>query len=212
MKAVVRARPGRALFSWALVASVLVAPVVAPAQGADPLARGERVAREHCAVCHGACGQSVAPNYPRLAGQNAGYLMTQLEAFARGERKDPTMAEKVKGLSAEDREAVAMYYASQKPGHTPSGDTLLLAVGQFIYERGNRHSGLPPCATCHGKQAAGSVELPRLAGQHPQYLMRQVRAFKQANGSRDSAIMRVMSHRLSDLELEAVAAYLGNLQ
>ncbi|TSE32400.1 cytochrome c4 [Tepidimonas taiwanensis] len=194
------------------LAVAMLTALGAQAQGADPLARGERLAREHCAVCHGACGQSVAPNFPRLAGQNAGYLMTQLDAFARGERKDPTMAEKVKGLSAEDREAVAMYYASQKPGHTPSGDTLLLAVGQFIYERGNRHSGLPPCATCHGKQAAGSTELPRLAGQHPQYLIRQMQSFRQGAAQRDSAIMRVMAHRLSDLELEAVAAYLGNLQ
>ncbi|MDM7463017.1 MAG: c-type cytochrome [Tepidimonas taiwanensis] len=200
--------------AWRAVglAVAMLTALGAQAQGADPLARGERLAREHCAVCHGACGQSVAPNFPRLAGQNAGYLMTQLDAFARGERKDPTMAEKVKGLSAEDREAVAMYYASQKPGHTPSGDTLLLAVGQFIYERGNRHSGLPPCAICHGKQATGSTELPRLAGQHPQYLIRQMQAFRQGAAQRDSAIMRVMAHRLSDLELEAVAAYLGNLQ
>ncbi|MCS6810868.1 MAG: cytochrome c4, partial [Tepidimonas sp.] len=181
-------------------------------QSADPLVIGEVIARDRCAVCHGPCGQSVAPNFPRLAGQNAQYLARQLQAFAQGERKDVAMSEKVKGLSASDIEAVAEYYARQKPGHTPSGDELLLAVGRYVYERGNRHSGLPPCATCHGVGATGTTELPRLAGQHPQYIMRQVQAFKERSGSRDSAIMRVMAHRLSDLELEAVAAYLGNLK
>ncbi|MCX7742780.1 MAG: cytochrome c4, partial [Tepidimonas sp.] len=198
----------RRLAAWSMAAAVWGAQ----AQSADPLVIGEVIARDRCAVCHGPCGQSVAPNFPRLAGQNAQYLARQLQAFAQGERKDVAMSEKVKGLSASDIEAVAEYYARQKPGHTPSGDELLLAVGRYVYERGNRHSGLPPCATCHGVGATGTTELPRLAGQHPQYIMRQVQAFKERSGSRDSAIMRVMAHRLSDLELEAVAAYLGNLK
>ena len=179
---------------------------------ADPLLIGEVVARDRCAVCHGPCGQSVAPNYPRLAGQNAQYLFNQLQAFARGERQDTAMQEKVKGLSATELKAVAEYYARHKPGNTPSGDELLLAVGRNIDERGNRHSGLPPCATCHGARAQGSAELPRLAGQHPAYIQRQVMAFRDRSGPRDSPLMRVMAHRLSDLELEAVAAYLGNLK
>ncbi|TCS99396.1 cytochrome c553 [Tepidimonas ignava] len=197
-----------------LVAALGLGVVVggAQAQSTDPLVVGEVIARDRCAVCHGPCGQGVAANFPRLAGQNPQYLANQLKAFARGERKDTAMTEKVKGLSDSDIEAVAEYYARQKPGHTPSGDELLLAVGRFVYERGNRHSGLPPCATCHGPGAAGTTELPRLAGQHPQYIVRQVQAFKERGGSRDNAIMRVMSHRLSELELEAVAAYLGNLK
>ncbi|WP_333707418.1 c-type cytochrome [Tepidimonas ignava] len=197
-----------------LVAALGLGVVVwgAQAQSTDPLVVGEVIARDRCAVCHGPCGQGVAANFPRLAGQNPQYLANQLKAFARGERKDTAMTEKVKGLSDSDIEAVAEYYARQKPGHTPSGDELLLAVGRFVYERGNRHSGLPPCATCHGPGAAGTTELPRLAGQHPQYIVRQVQAFKERGGSRDNAIMRVMSLRLSELELEAVAAYLGNLK
>ncbi|TSE35901.1 c-type cytochrome [Tepidimonas charontis] len=201
-----------------LAAALACAAATVLAQGAgraasnDPLVIGEVVARDRCAVCHGPCGQSVAPNFPRLAGQNAQYLLNQLQAFARGERKDTAMQEKVKGLSATELEAVAEYYARQKPGNTPSGDELLLAVGRYIYERGNRHSGLAPCATCHGPQALGTAELPRLAGQHPAYIQRQVLAFRERDGARDNPIMRVMAHRLSDLELEAVAAYLGNLK
>ncbi len=211
-------KPTKTALRWLGAGAMVCAVAAAWAQGSprssstDPLVIGEVVARDRCAVCHGPCGQSVAPNFPRLAGQNAQYLFNQLQAFARGERKDTAMQEKVKGLSAAELEAVAEYYARQKPGNTPSGDELLLAVGRYIYERGNRHSGLAPCATCHGAQALGTAELPRLAGQHPAYIQRQVLAFRDRNGPRDNPVMRVMAHRLSELELEAVAAYLGNLK
>jgi cytochrome c553 len=101
------------------------------------IAAGARFAAEHCGACHGATGQSVAPNFPRLAGQNETYLVKQLKDFASGDRKSPLMKEKVAMMDDRMIRSLAAHYASQKAANTPSDDAQLMAVGQFVYERGN---------------------------------------------------------------------------
>lgn len=176
------------------------------------LAAGERFAIEHCAACHGNTGHSAAPNFPRLAGQNEVYLVKQLKDFASGERKSPMMKEKVALMDDATIRALAAYYARQPAANTPSADTQLLAVGQFVYQRGNTWAGLPACQSCHGPLAHGTQQLPRLAGQHPAYIATQLRSFHQEQRGNDGVAMKFVASRMSDLEVNAVAAYLGNLK
>ncbi|MEY2685775.1 MAG: hypothetical protein RJA09_2920 [Pseudomonadota bacterium] len=173
---------------------------------------GEALAQARCAACHGATGQSAAPGFPRLAGQNARYLVKQLQDFGSGRRDSAIMKEKVAGLAPGQLEAIAQFYQAQKPTVTPAKDAGLAQVGSFVYERGNPHSGVPACLSCHGTGGRGTAALPRLAGQHPQYLVRQMQAFAAKHRQNDGAIMSVIAGRLTALETEAVAEYLGGLQ
>lgn len=179
---------------------------------AAQLRLGETLAKDRCAVCHGDQGQSVAPDFPRLAGQNARYLHKQLQDFAKGSRNSEVMLDKAKALSDEQMFALGLYFQSLQPAMTTVTDEQLAQVGQFVYDRGNSHSALPACVTCHGTGARGTAELPRLAGQHPAYIVRQIKAFKSRERSNETSIMHVVADRVSDLELQAVAAYLGGLK
>ena len=119
------------------------------------LVAGERFAIEHCAACHGNTGHSAAPNFPRLAGQNEVYLIKQLKDFASGERKSTTMKEKVALMDDAMVRALAAHYARQPAANTPSTDAQLLAVGQFVYQRGNTWAGLPACQSRSEERRVG---------------------------------------------------------
>jgi cytochrome c553 len=176
------------------------------------IAAGQALASERCAVCHGEQGQSVAPDFPRLAGQNAAYVMKQLKDFASGARSSPMMGDKAKQLNEEQMFAIGMFYQSMRPTVTQTVDPKLAQVGEFVYERGNTHTSMPACVICHGTAARGTAELPRLAGQHPDYIVRQMKAFKDRSRNNDNAIMHLVADRITDMELQAVAAYLGGLK
>lgn len=160
-----------------------------------------------CAGCHGAQGVSPSPNYPHLAGQVAAYTFKQLKDYQQGTRGDsPLMAGLVAGLSDQDMADLAAYYASLPPP-PPSGtadasaDDLVMGVG------GMRQ--IPPCATCHGRKGEGKiVDIPALAGQHATYLestMQNYRSGKRANDIYSR--MRLISEKLSDGDIKALAAY-----
>lgn len=176
------------------------------------IAVGQVLASERCAVCHGEQGQSVAPDFPRLAGQNAAYVMKQLKDFASGARNSSTMGDKAKQLNEEQMFAIGLFYQSMRPTLTQAVDSKLAQVGEFVYERGNTHTSMPACVICHGTAARGTAELPRLAGQHPDYIVRQMKAFKDRSRNNDNAIMHLVADRITDMELQAVAAYLGGLK
>jgi cytochrome c553 len=202
-----------AVSAGALAVAALAAPVFAqPAANAEVLAQGAALALAHCAACHGIGGQSASPSFPRLAGQNERYLVKQLRDFATGSRTSSVMKDKAAVLNEAAIQALALHYSRQSAASTVSDDAQLVAVGQFIYERGNVYSGLPACLSCHGTQARGTAELPRLAGQHPRYLEQQLQQFSQRQRRNDNAIMNVIASRLSDLESRAVTEYLGNLK
>lgn len=176
------------------------------------MAVGQALATERCAVCHGEQGQSVAPDFPRLAGQNAAYVMKQLKDFASGARTSPMMGDKAKQLNEEQMFAIGVFYQSMRPTVTQAVDPKLAQVGEFVYERGNTHTSMPACVICHGTAARGTAELPRLAGQHPDYIVRQMKAFKDRSRNNDNAIMHLVADRITEMELQAVAAYLGGLK
>jgi cytochrome c553 len=194
----------------ALLAAALAACTLSAA--AADLQRAEEIVQGKCFICHGADGESSSPVFPRLAGQNAAYVARQLADYKSGRRKSTTMQPMVEDLAPADFEALGAWFAS-RPTHGHAVDDAELAqVGRFVYTRGNPWSGVAACAGCHGPNAAGAANLPRLAGQHAQYTENQLRQFVKRERTNDNAVMHGVAARLTDLEAKAVAAYLAGLK
>jgi len=198
-----------------LVSAFLLGLSLAHAEDIDPASRvaAERIAIGTCASCHGPQGHSFSPKFPVLAGQNANYLIAQLQAFKSQTRGDADALGYMWGMAAplddQTMAGLADYYSRQKPIAGPKGNPTLLARGQDIYEHGDVAEGVPPCVTCHGPGAAGMANFPRLAGQHTQYLLKQLRSFQ--NNMRNVAVMHGVALRLHSDEMDAVATYLQSL-
>jgi len=198
-----------------LGSAILLVVKLAHAEDIDAASRAaaERVAIGTCATCHGPQGHSFSPKFPVLAGQNASYLIAQLQAFKSQTRGDADAVGYMWGMAAplEDQTMVGLadYYSHQRPTAGPRGDLALIARGKDIYQNGDVAQGVPPCGACHGSQAAGVDNNPRLAGQHVQYLMKQLRSFQ--SNMRNVAVMHGVALRLQSGDMEAVATYLQSL-
>jgi cytochrome c553 len=188
---------------------------VANAQDTDAANRAaaERVAIGTCATCHGPQGHSYSPKFPVLSGQHAKYLVAQLQAFKAQTRGDPDALGYMWGMAAplgdEQMAALADYYSRQIPVAGPTGAAALITRGKDIYQNGDSAAGVPPCAACHGAAAAGTDDYPRLAGQHVQYLIKQLRSFQ--DNMRNVAVMHGEAKGLKLGDIEAVATYLQSL-
>lgn len=198
------ARPSFLAFALVCLA-VIMAPSVGRAQATAALAKAQ------CAVCHGERGESTNVQFPQLAGQNRQYLRKQLEDFREGRRTHEAMTPVSRSLTEAQVEALAAYFEAQQPAIHPSDDALLATMGRYIYERGNIYAKVPACASCHSAGGQGNARLPRLAGQHPQYVENQLRRFQAKERRNDSGAMAFVTEGLSELELRAVAAYVGGL-
>ena len=172
-------------------------------------ARAKKVIGGSCFLCHGAEGESASEVFPRLAGQNAEYIAKQFENFKSGKRKSSAMAPMVAELSPDDMAALGRFYGSRPPHKEAPKDAPLAAVGQYIYSQGNRFSGVPACASCHGPDGAGSNALPRLAGQHAAYLDNQLKQFNKRERNNDNAVMHTVVEKMTPLEMAAVSEYLS---
>lgn len=201
-----------------LAAALIATALAATAARSDEISPAARLAAQHvavstCANCHGRQGRSIAPKFPVLAGQHANYLAAQLHAFKAQTRGDPDALGYMWGMSAPlDEEminALAAYYAAQAAGPGARADAAAIARGADIYAKGIANDGIPPCASCHGANAMGTDQFPRLAGQHAQYLLKQLRSFQ--SNLRDVAIMHGVAQGMAIGEMEAVAAYLESL-
>jgi cytochrome c553 len=168
-----------------------------------------------CASCHGFRGEGVrVQNGPRLAGLDADYLARQLDAFAHGRRDSSVMVRVARSLSADQREAMAQYYAGLPPtAETPVSAQAMTGLGRSLARDGNWSEQVPPCASCHGGDGLGVNSLtPPLAGQRADYLERQLIRFRQ-NERRDDplGLMRGVAARMTPREIRAVAAYYASL-
>jgi cytochrome c553 len=204
-----------------LAVSLIAVAGSASAQGpAKPdLAKGQQIASQTCAACHANDGNSPAAANPKLAGQIAEYLHRQLVNFKpqggkKAERENAVMAGMVATLSADDMRNVAAYYASQKLKPAAAKDKELAALGQKLFRGGNPAAGLPACAGCHGPTGAGMpAQYPRLAGQFPEYIDAQLRAFRSGARANDpNGMMRGVAAKMSDREIRAVAEYAAGLR
>jgi cytochrome c553 len=181
----------------------------------DPATRAaaERVAIATCATCHGPQGHSIQPKFPVLAGQRATYLGAQLHAFKEKTRGDPDALGYMWGMAAplsdESIMALADYYSRQAPRKGPSAPAAIEQKGREIYTQGDPAKGIPACAACHGANGEGTDAFPRLAGQHPQYVIKQLRSFE--SNLRNVAVMHGIAQHLNIEEMTAVAAYVQSL-
>lgn len=168
-----------------------------------------------CAGCHGSDGSgNNSSGYPRLAGLHPDYLRKQMADFKSGKRDNPLMNTVAKALSDAEITKLANYFAELNPPvTTESIDKKLLEQGKQLAVYGNWDNDVPACFRCHGDQATGGgPAMPRLAGQHENYLAAQLHAFKSGTRNNDPVdLMTTIASRLSDSEIKSVAAYLANL-
>ncbi|HEY8118367.1 MAG TPA: cytochrome c [Methylophilaceae bacterium] len=180
---------------------------------AGDAAKGAAIVNTVCAACHGADGNSAVPMYPKLAGQHAEYITKQLTNFKAGDRKNPIMSGMVASLSPEDMINLGAYFNSQTPKLGTAKSNGVGSVGEKIYKGGIPGIGVPACASCHGPAGAGiPVQFPRLAGQHAEYIVTQLKAFHSGERANDGAkMMRMIAAKLSDQDMAAVADYIQGL-
>jgi len=167
-----------------------------------------------CGACHGADGNSLAPTFPKLAGQHESYLLKQLKDIKSGARSVPTMAGQLDAMSEQDLADMAAFYAVQ-PATPGVAKEELVELGESVYRAGIREKGVAACTACHSPTGAGNgpAKYPRLSGQHADYIAAQLRAFRndERTNDGDTRIMRDVASRLSDKELDAVASYASGL-
>ncbi len=183
--------------------------VAASAQALDLSA--EQLVAERCAGCHGAQGQSTSAIFPSLAAQNAQYLVKQLKDFKANKRASDVMGPQVADLSDDNIEALAAFFASKPAKVNRVTDPDLMAVGRYIFTKGNSWSNVPACIDCHGDKGYGTVTLPRLAGQNARYLLSQLKDFNQRARTNDNEVMHLVASRLTAMETRAVADYLSQM-
>lgn len=152
-----------------------------------------------CQGCHGIDGNSQSSQYPTLAGQRESYIEAQLKAFKSGERTNSTMQGMAANLTEEDIKNIAAHFSSL-PTKSAGGDSSMAKKGENKFSM---------CAGCHGAKAQGRSSFPKLAGQQPEYLKKQLLNFK--NGSRKGGPMNAMTSSLSEQDISEIAAYLGSL-
>jgi cytochrome c553 len=169
----------------------------APVSAADITAGEQKAA--NCMGCHGPKGKSSSAQWPNLAAQQSIYIVNQLNAFKSGTRNNPMMQSMAANLNDGDINNLAAYYFSQ-PAVSAGGDPNLAKSGQ---------SKAAMCLGCHGSKAEGNGQFPRLAGQHPDYLVKQLTNFKE--GVRKSGHMQAIAGTLSEGDMKALAAYFGSL-
>lgn len=162
-----------------------------------------------CSSCHGFGGRSTSPTFPRLAGQRADYIEAQLKAFRDHTRADPHAHTYMWGMAAHLSDplihGIALYYAAQLPVPGTPRDPAEMAAGKKIFQEGI--AGVPPCQSCHGEHAEGMGPIPRLAGQHRDYLVEQLQNF--ASNARANEIMHANSKPLTRDEILAVTTYIA---
>jgi cytochrome c553 len=232
MKYIVR----NALFSLGLVAIAQGAYAAGSASVAGDAKAGQAKAAV-CGACHGIDGNSAAPNFPKLAGQGERYLLKQIHDIKAWDTetnpaKKPTAGRAVLEMtgiltpfSEQDIADIAAYFASQNTQLAGSKKIEVqvnsglkvdgLELGAKTYRAGNIANGLPACTGCHAPDGTGNAAagFPRLSGQHPDYIEKQLTNFRAGNrvNDGDTSPMRTIADKLSDAEIKAVANFIAGL-
>ena len=185
-----------------------------------------------CVACHGENGNSIVPDFPKLAGQHAGYLTSQLDAFKTGTRDSAMMGAVARALSPQNIADISAYYASKKISSNPlpfidSDDdddedddsseevNKLIAIGAELYRNGNLESELSACIACHGPEGEGNKpsNFPTLRGQHPEYLITALTRFKEGVRSPEpDSMMHMIAKKMTKEEIQALSFYISMMK
>lgn len=204
----------RSLRLSAFISAALLACSATSAMAAGDAAKGATIVTAVCGACHGVDGNSAVSMYPKLAGQHPEYIAKQLKNFKAGERNNAIMTGMVANLSPEDMDNLGAYFGGQTPKLSQAKSNGAGSVGEKIYKGGIPGSGVPACASCHGPSGAGiPVQFPRLAGQHTDYTVTQLKAWRSGERANDPAkMMRMVAAKMSDADIAAVADYIEGLR
>lgn len=176
------------------------------------LAKGEASFAGVCAACHAPDGNSLIPVNPKLAQQHPEYLVKQLTEFKAGKRGNAVMTGMSAALSDEDMKNISYWLATKKATPGAAKEKELVLLGEKIYRGGIADRQIPACAGCHSPNGAGiPAQYPRLSGQHAEYSVAQLTAFR--DGVRKNSLqMNQVAAKLNDREIKAVADYIAGLR
>lgn len=199
------------------VSLLLSLAICGAAQAADPVV-GDPAAGQAktavCGACHGPDGNSLAPNFPKLAGQGQRYLLKQLHEIKDGKRQVLEMTGLLTNLNDQDLADIAAYYSSQK-NSVGAADPALVARGEALFRGGDLQKGMPACTGCHSPDGQGNAAagFPHLGGQHASYIEKQLTDFREGERTNDgdSMIMRGIAAKLSNKDIKALASYIQGL-
>jgi cytochrome c553 len=189
-----------------LILSAVVCGLSAQAQQLDATQMAAaRTKAQVCFGCHGPDGNSPSPDYPILAGQSWRYIYIELKDFKEGRRSDPQMSPMAANLSPEDMTLLGDFFAAQKQA------PIKFQVDAAKVEAGRKTSDAVLCPMCHLGGFVGQNEIPRVAGQWPQYIKKQLADFKARRRTNDAGNMTSVAATLSDADIENLSQYIGNL-
>jgi cytochrome c553 len=195
----------------AMSSMLLMALAGCAGAGKATVAQSVAATQHVCASCHGVDGLGVSPTFPRLAGQQADYIVVQLKAFRDKTRADPHAHTYMWGMAAklsdETIDGLAASYAAMPPAKGTPGDPAETAAGAQIFAQGIADHQVPACSACHGDNATGNGQIPRLAGQYGNYIEEQLAAF--VTNARANDMMHDNSKNLTPSEIAQVAAFVA---
>lgn len=177
--------------------------------GQDPKAletaikSGKKVA-SFCGNCHGEGGNSSKPDVPNLAGQNPAYLLEQVKKFADGRRRNVFMEGMIKAMSDEEKVNAVAYFSRQEVKLHASPSPALTSHGKDLFFK--------ICWRCHGEQGRGNEKIPRIAGQHPEYLMLSLKRYRDRTGERIDPYMAANTENLTDADIKSLVAFISGMK
>ena len=200
------------------IVSLLLTLGVAGAANAAPVIQGDAAAGQAktavCGACHNPDGNSLVPNFPKLAGQGQRYLEKQLHDIKSGKRVVLEMTGMLAPFTEQDLADIAAYYAGQKSS-VGAADPQLVERGRALYNGGDLGKGMPACTGCHSPDGAGLAlaGFPHLSGQHAQYVAKQLTDFREGNRTNDgdAMTMRSIAAKLGNKDIEALSSYIQGL-
>lgn len=208
------------MFKRAFAVMAGLALIGGSALAAGNAANGEKIALEGdgvgapCLACHGADGAGMDESgFPRLAGLDASYMAKQIRDYRSGARFNELMQANLSSLNEQQVLDVTAYYAAMPVPAVQVKEVPAerLALGETLATQGDWSRHLAPCESCHGPGNAGvDANFPGIAGQHATYIGQQLRAWRDGTRQNDPLqLMAAVAERLTDAEIDAVAAYMA---